>query len=54
MISDLKEIEDVLMMRNGVNSIWMEGEETEDLLLIIFFIMVFPLSIWSLTLTLNL
>lgn len=29
MISDLKEKEDELMMRNGVNSMWMEGEETK-------------------------
>lgn len=33
MISDVKENEDKLMMRNGVNSIWMEKEGTRDLLL---------------------
>lgn len=33
MISELKEKEDELMMRNGVNSIWMEREETKKRLL---------------------
>lgn len=44
MISNMKAKEDVLMMRNGVNSIRMEGKETKKQLLFhyAYFSLVFP------------